>query len=174
MMTQNRLKELLHYDPDTGVFTWKYRPTARKSWNTRYANQVAGTVHTAGWQANYVGIRVDGVRHTAHKLAWLYVYGEVQPEGMYLDHVNGDGTDNRISNLRLVTPAQSNRNLPKPKDNKSGVVGVHFDKSRNKWLAHIRSERGFINEGRFQDFFEAVCARKSAENRLGYHVNHGR
>ncbi len=173
-ISQNYLKKRLDYDPSTGEFTWKHDSRQRRTWNTRYAGKPAGTTPEGVWQTTYTGIRLDKVRYLAHRLAWLYVYGVYPSDDLVIDHINGVGTDNRISNLRLVTPSQSNRNLPKPRTNKSGVAGVHFDKRRKKWMAHIRTEVKFANLGRFDDYFEAVCKRKSAELNLGYHANHGR
>jgi Demerecviridae HNH endonuclease len=87
-LTQERLKELLHYDPGTGRFRWRVQQ------GNRGPKGEAGTTNPSG----YCKIRVDGVTHSAHRLAWLYVYGK-QPTSD-IDHKKGNPTDNRIANLQ--------------------------------------------------------------------------
>mgnify|MGYP000037034139 CR=1 FL=1 len=128
MLTQERLKELLHYDPDTGLFTWI------KSTNTSIKiNSVAGGKTSRG----YIQIRADKKLYLAHRLAWLYFYGNF-PES-FLDHVNEKPSDNRISNLRLATHQENGHNKSTPhKNNTSGFLGVTWQKLNKKWLAQIR------------------------------------
>ena len=97
-ITQERLKELLHYDPKTGVFTCLVSRRGR----VKVGNKAGYTNH------GYVRIRVDTRRYFAHRLAWLYVYGESPPDD--IDHINGVRSDNRIANLRLATKAQNCQN----------------------------------------------------------------
>ena len=89
MLTQERLHEVLNYDPDTGIFTWKERPIetfktvgAGNTWNTRYAGTVAGSKDKDG----YIVVRIGGKRYFAHRLAFLYVHGYM-PE-QEIDHDN--------------------------------------------------------------------------------------
>jgi len=161
MITQTRLKELLDYNPDTGVFTWK----------VRRSNIAAGTVIFSRHSHGYFQVGVDKKRYLAHRLAWLYVYGEM-PEHE-IDHINHDPADNRIKNLRCVTHAENLKNASLQKNNLSGINGVHYDKSRSKWMAHIQVQKKFKNLGRFDSFEDAVFARKTAEIRYGFHENHG-
>jgi hypothetical protein len=161
MLTQERLKELLAYDEETGVFTWKVQR------NKIPAGTVASSTHNQG----YFQIGIDRKRYLAHRLAWLYVYGQM-PEHE-IDHINHDKADNRIANLRCVTHAENLKNASSQKNNLSGFNGVHYDKSRSKWLAHIQVDRKFKNLGRFDDFDEAVKARQAAEVLYGFHENHG-
>lgn len=79
------------------------------------------------------------------------------------DHINGKSLDNRRSNLRLATNKQNCRNLGLGKNNKSGYPGVHWDKSRSKWMAFIKVDYHRKHLGRFDDFEEAVAVRKEAE-----------
>jgi hypothetical protein len=99
-LTQERLKELLHYDPETGIFT---NLTQRGGHAKKGA--VAGTKNSIG----YVCIRIDYDQYRAHRLAWLYVYGEF-PE-KFIDHMNEIRDDNRIINLRLATHQENLHNI---------------------------------------------------------------
>lgn len=163
MLTQERLKELLHYCPDMGVFTWIVDRTsrARKGW-------VAGCKISNG----YIIIRIDSVNYYAHRLAFLYVDGEHPKD--HTDHINGVRVDNRWANLRSVSLAENNRNQKRRKDNTSGISGVGRRAGNPRWKAHISINNRLVHLGTFSDFFEACCARKSAENKNGYHPNHGR
>lgn len=122
-----RLRELLNYNPDTGVFTWRTK-VSRKV--------VVGAVAGNRVPAGYVHIQVNGVRYYAHRLAWCFVYGS-WPTSV-VDHINGIKDDNRIANLRDVSQRANTQNTSRPrKDNP--YLGV--SKKRNKWLAQI-SDRG--------------------------------
>lgn len=168
------IKKLLHYDPGTGVFTWKARgesssarPWANKIWNKRFAGKPAGRL-----VRGYVVIAIDSRPHQAHRLAWIYVYG-VEPVDE-IDHLSHDRTDNRIENLRVVTRDQNQRNKGLFKTNTSGATGVRFDKSRGKWVALISIDSKRINLGRFLNKEDAVAARQAAETHHGFHANHGK
>lgn len=99
-MTQDYLKSILEYNPSTGDFQWKEK---RGSIAKGY---LAGRVNQHG----YVQIGIDGKRYQAHRLAWLYVHGEL-PDG-WLDHKDGDKTNNRIGNLRIASVSQNHANRP--------------------------------------------------------------
>lgn len=127
MITQERLKELFHYDPETGLFT------RIKS----YGNRKKGT--TAGWNNlnGYLRIDIDKGRYYCHRLAWLYVYGEMPKH--FIDHINGKPSDNRIENLRDVVQAMNMQNVQKPQpSNKLGIRGVY--ERRGKFSSQIRSK----------------------------------
>jgi len=126
MLTQEKLKERLHYDPLTGDFTWKaIRCTRMRD------GSVAGGKNGGG----YVHIKINGKKHYAHRLAWLYTHGSF-PEN-HIDHINGNTSDNRIENLREATQSQNAMNRIIRVDNKSGFKGVHFDKGAGKYKAQI-------------------------------------
>ncbi len=116
--------------------------------------------------------KVSG-RHYAHRVLWTTFNGPI-PEGMQIDHINGDTQDNRLSNLRLVSNRANSMNAGKSHRSSSGLVGVHWDAGRNKWLSNAMIEGKTKFLGRFDDWFDAVCARMSANNRYGFHENHGR
>lgn len=111
-------------------------------------------------------------RYLAHRLAWFLYYG-VEPIGQ-IDHINQNKTDNRIVNLRCVSNRENHRNMPIQKNNKSGLMGVHFSKLKRKWVSYIKVDGKRIHIGSFSGFFDACCARKSAEVKFGFHLNHGR
>lgn len=131
ILTQDRLKELLHYDPATGVFTW-LKPCSRFSQVT--PGDPAGCVHARG----YIHIKVDGVAYKAHRLAWLYTHGR-WPEPT-IDHINRIKTDNRIANLREVDQLGNMQNKGQYRNNTSGYIGVSKHSS-GKWAAQIQVNR---------------------------------
>ena len=163
-ITQKRLKELLHYEESSGQFT---RTVSRNKW---LAGQVAGTIAPA-YNTSYVRINVDGKIYAAHRLAWLYMYGE-WPNG-HIDHIDHNGLNNQIENLRIVTMSENHRNRTISKVNKSGILGVFRDKKNSRWTVSIRSGKDRIHLYCGTDFFEACCAKKSAERKYNYHPNHG-
>lgn len=127
-LTQDRLRELLHYEPATGLFTWLVVKGRRG-----LPGKQAGTVNHHG----YVCITIDGKKLKAHRLAWLYVNGEV-PAGE-IDHINRCRTDNRIENLRVVDSRLNKENKLKLSNNKSGYKGVSWHERAGKWQAHVRT-----------------------------------
>lgn len=124
-LTAARLRELLNYDPETGIFTW------RRSRHGVFAGAVAGAPGRQG----YILFQLEGLTRQAHRLAWLYVYGK-WPEHN-IDHINGTRHDNRIANLRDVPQAINAQNQRKAmSNNKSGLLGV--SKNGRYWAATIR------------------------------------
>lgn len=172
VIDQIQLKELLDYDEITGVFTWKKRHGSHhwiKSWNARHAGKEAfSSVDKKGYKCG----SVLGVMVKAHRVAWLYVHG-VWPDDQ-IDHLNGIRHDNRIINLRDVSNQDNGKNATLSKRNSSGVTGVHWRKSRDRWIASIRCNGKLVSLGSFCDFNEAVRVRKAAEVRYGFHENHGK
>lgn len=164
MITQEKLKELLNYNLETGVFTWQV--IASKC--VKIGKVAGGRCHTTG----YVHIQIEKKLYRAHRLAFLYVIG-CMPE-KEVDHENHIRDDNRWSNLRLVTHAENSRNLSLNKRNKSGVPGVKRYKQTKNWYAVIGVNGKNVHLGFFNDKFEAICCRKSAENKYGFHPNHGK
>jgi len=128
-LTQDRLKEVVSYDPLTGIFTRKIDHA-----NGLKKGVVCGT--KIGDRKKYLAIRIDRSLYLCHRLAWLYVTGSF-PVG-FIDHINGDGFDNRIINLRDVTNEQNvQASLRIPKHNTSGFKGVSWVKASRKWVAGI-------------------------------------
>lgn len=150
-LTQERLKEVLHYDPETGVFT-----RIRKTSNRHKVGDVAGCVDKA---RGYVRIQIDGVLWLAHRLAWLYVYG-VTPTGQ-IDHINRTKTDNSIRNLRDTTSTENNQNLGNFCTNTSGKKGVTWCKG--KWQAQISANGVHHYLGRYDSVDAAGEAYEKAK-----------
>ena len=120
----------------------------------------------------YIRIRLFREEYAAHHLAFLLYYGS-WPE-VDIDHISGDGTDNRITNLREATTSSNGQNQTRHLRNKSGVTGVHQLKSTGKWWAYICVRKTKINLGYFDTRDEAVEARRQANVTYGFHQNHGR
>lgn len=165
---------LVDYNPVTGLFVWNHRPrdlfktlNAFASWNTRYAGKLCfNSIDADGCYRGMIFKRTI----KAHRLAWFIMTGE-WPE--IIDHDNGCRTDNRFINLKSVDVTQNARNLGLAVNNTSTVTGVNFVRSNRKWNARIRHNGERLNLGYFDDFQDAVRARKCAEQQYGYHVNHG-
>jgi len=160
IVTKKELKKLLKYNPKTGVFIWRITKSPTAS-----AGDIAGCQHS-----NYIDIRINSVGYKAHRLAWLYVYG-VWPN--VIDHINQDSLDNKISNLRDVDYIENGKNRKKNINNASGVAGVCWFNRTKKWRAQIIANKKYIHLGYFEDKFEAICARMSANNKHGFLKNHG-
>jgi len=176
-LTQERLKQLLIYNPDTGVFIWKKRQgidRETRRWNSRYYGKVAGykRVDKGVSSTRYIVVSIADRPFLAHRLAFLYMTGNF-PEDK-IDHINGNSLDNRWVNLRAVTVLENNRNKRLPRNNTSGVVGVYWHKWHRKWNAMISVGGRLISLGYFTDMADAVVVRRNAEREYGYHANHGR
>ena len=127
-LTQERVKELLLYDSLTGEFTWRIKPCKNLEANTR-----AGAYRPDG----YYYININYVKHYGHHLAWLYMFGSYP---YYLDHIDGNPSNNRIENLRLSSHGQNMHNQKISKANTSGVKGVCFDKNKNRYIADVQCQ----------------------------------
>ena len=166
-ISQEYLKERLHYDKGTGVFTWlDVKVNGNKARNKR-----AGSINVAGYVQ--IGFSVDGKRYVlrAHRLAWLYEYGEF-PSGS-LDHINHSKTDNRITNLRIATTRENLRNQSMYSNNTTGHTGVYLHKPSNKYHARIKVNYKQKHLGCFENIEDAAKAAKEARAHYGFHENHG-
>lgn len=161
MITEKRLKEVLWLDEDEGRFYWIVRIKGLR------IGQQAGSFDAHG----YGQVKVDGALYKEHRLVWLYVTGEWPKD--QIDHENHMRRDNRFENLREVDNIANHLNRPMQASNTSGFVGVHFEPKHNRFVAYIAVDRKRINLGRFKTFDEAVCARRAANEKYGYHPNHG-
>jgi len=164
MLTQARLKAVLFYNPETGIFLWRHH-----RYNRLIAGTRAGSLHKS---VGYRRIKFDGKEHREHRLAVLYMTGEFPPD--QVDHINGTRTDNRWKNLRCVDRHQNHKNSKLLSTNKTGIPGVKIVNRKSRYHVSICDKGNQLNLGTFIDFFEACCARKSAEIQYNYHENHGR
>lgn len=175
--SQDVLNQFLRYDPETGKLYWRWRSDemfsdgdarTHKVWNSRYAGKEAFiTANVKGYLYGSIHKR----KMKAHRVIWKMVTGE-EPD--QIDHINGDTADNRWTNLRDVVGAENQKNMKRPKNNTSGMIGVSWDSARGKWAAEIWNAGVKHHLGRFDDFDEAVAARLAAQERFGFHPNHGR
>lgn len=154
MLTQERLKELLHYDEETGLFTRK----------TKVANRIAGSIAGAKHNKGYVQIMIDCENYLAHRLAWFYVYGE-WPKNQ-IDHINRIKTDNKIQNLRDVDNSKNQHNIGIRSHNSSGVTGVYQSSKSKKWIATIELNNKKHCLGTYRSLNEAKSARQEFEKKL--------
>lgn len=151
ILTQSRLRELFDYDPETGVFTRKVSPQRPDR-----AGKQAG-----GPSQKYYRISIDKRYYQAHNLAWLYVHGHWPVH--QIDHINRDGRDNRISNLRDVTPSENQHNLGRDSRNWSGATGVSWCAQTSSWYAQIQYRGTHKYLGRFKNKADAISARQAAK-----------
>jgi hypothetical protein len=131
------------------------------------AGNTVGSLSSQG----YLQIGINKEIYLLHRVIWTLLYNENPNQ---IDHPNGCRTDNRRENLRNVTTAENNKNMSLRRDNRSGVPGVCWNIYQEKWVSRIGVQGISIKLGVFDDFFEACCSRKSADNKYGYHKNHGR
>jgi hypothetical protein len=188
LLNQEYLKKILHYDPLTGIFTWKERPVELfkpgkyqlntcNSWNTRCAGKKAGSIWTPkDRKTSYIEISISLSGKTklykAHRLAILYTEGHFPAE--QVDHIDGDGTNNKRNNLREVTALENRKNMPMYSNNTSGYVGVSWFKRDQKWKVKIKVNGRQIYGGLFINIEDAIAKRKELEVQYKFHLNHGR
>lgn len=131
-LTQQKLKDVTSYDPETGYLTWRVATS-----NVVKVGDLVGNLDSLG----YRDARVCGVRSRVHRLVWLYVYGE-WPSGL-IDHINTDKSDNRIVNLRIASARQNVQNVLKSKSTSTtGLLGVCFDSRNGRYYSLIREPGG--------------------------------
>jgi|SRR5215471_19524433 len=150
-ISRKTLQELLDYDPDTGAFRWK----------VSVSNVKAGTMAGVKRNGEYETIGINSTYYQAHRLAWLHFYGE-WPDGI-IDHINRDKSDNRISNLRIVTRAENMANSKLNKRNISGINGVTFNKaSAYRWKVQVTTN----GKQHYLGHFFTISAAKEAIERF--------
>jgi hypothetical protein len=159
-LTAAHLRERLDYDPLTGVFTWKYCPTVSKKAN-RMAGKVAGcSVSKSG--APYWEIRINNEIFESHRLAFLYMTEAFPEEGTQVDHIDGDGLNNKWANLRQCNKSQNQANSKLRRTNTSGFKGVCWHKQRQRWVANIQLNGRRISLGLHntpEDAHAVYCAK---------------
>lgn len=160
MITQKELKDRLNYEPASGIFTWL--KSKRRGW----VGRVAGTKCKNGYEQ----ISIDNERYYSHRLAWLYVNGS-WPK-YEIDHIDRNPLNNRINNLREASRGCNQRNVGISKHNKTGVIGVCFDKDREQYRAYMQIDKKHKNLGYFDKMEDAIKARVKAENENNFYNFH--
>lgn len=150
-ISQIRLKELVSYDPLTGIFTWNIAP--------RYG--AIGNVFGSGTPSGYLLGKLDKRSYRVHRLAWLYMTGHLPLH--QIDHINHVRSDNRIANLRDVTCEQNHQNRKRNTCSSSGSLGVGWHKRDKVWQAHIERAGVRLHLGSYRVLEDALIARKNAE-----------
>lgn len=151
-LTQSELKNILSYDPNTGLFLWLKPLQGRRS------NKFVGSI-TNG---RHLSARINGKSYLLHRLAWLYITGE-EPDAL-IDHKDNNGFNNIFENLRLCTQQQNSCNQKRRKSNTSGFKGVSWHQKNKKWAACICVNRRTIHLGTFENINDAAQAYVSAAN----------
>lgn len=162
-LTQEQLHALLTYDPTTGDFFWKTSGRGRRD-----ITKPAGTVNKT---TGYVHIMMNGKRHQAHRLAWLWMTGSFP--ALDIDHIDHVRANNRWSNLREVDNAENQKNQSRRMDNTSGYQGVSWHKQSRKWQARVMLDGKNIPFGYYSTPEAANDACRLARKILGFHENHG-
>ena len=159
MLSPVELHSLFEYHPDTGHLYWKPR--------SHVGGKLAGYVQRSKHRTR-IDIEYQGKGYRAHRIVWVMHYGPI-PKGMEVDHLDHDGTNNRLQNLRLVSHADNMRNQRRSSVNTSGTFGVHWHKRDKCW----EGVAGGIYVGRYADYSAAASAVLHMRDKLGFHPNHG-
>lgn len=155
-LNYNFLTSILSYNPDDGVFKWK-----------KSIGQRVKVGETAGWidkSTGYVSIKINNVNYKAHVLAWFYIHKKMPK---YVDHINHVKSDNRLINLRDVSHEENHKNKSLSSNNTSGVCGVYFRKTDNKWTAQIKVNGKSKYLGIYTNKEDAISARIEANKKYG-------
>lgn len=164
MISITKLKDMLNYDPDTGLFTWAENV---KEYNkTKFEGDPIGSKHKSG----YIQIKLQGKVYQAHRLAWYYYHG-VLPNG-YIDHINHNKEDNRIANLRDVSAEDNAKNRTVSKSTTTGHQNIWYCKDRYKFIVQIRSKTHGRFERTYDTIEEAIEVRNQKLKEFGFHINH--
>src|SRR5699024_10372797 len=168
-LSHEYLLSILDYNPETGIFKWKYANKLRR--DSPNIGDIAGTtIDYKGYSNIVIGQNV----YKAHRLAWFYQYGKWPDDNMEIDHIDGNPLNNKINNLRLVSGMQNSRNRKMHINNTSGHTGVYWHKKHQKWVAAIgNGKRKNVRAlydclGYFDNYEDDVKAREAAEIKYNY------
>ena len=175
-LSKRLLLECFDYDEDSGNLIWKRRPLnhfksirSKKAFDTNYAGNIAGATQYFN-KKEYIRVTVDGVGHFAHRIIWIMTSNDDAKE---IDHIDGNGLNNKLSNLRSVTREENGKNLRLYSNNKTGFHGIYQNEKNKNWYAQIKNSGKTIHLGYFKTKDKAISARKKAEFNFGFHENHG-
>jgi hypothetical protein len=164
-LTQAYLKTILHYDPETGIFT-------RLSSNSNNKNNLIGKKVGGLTTSGYVVINIGYFQHRAHRLAFLYQTGAMPSSN--LDHLNGEKDDNRWCNLREASNHQNMCNKKRYRGKKTGLCGAQWAEKAQVWRVFFSIDKKNTYLGAYDTIFEAAAVRISMQNNNGYTSRHGR
>jgi len=159
MITKSRVEQLLEFNANEGVFTWKVHRGGSAT-----KGSVAGAIDSKGYRQ----IRIDMKLYLAHRIVWLITHG-VWP-GHDIDHIDRDPLNIRPENLRKCNDHENQQNTGARRDNKSGATGVYLCSKTLKWKAHITIKGKTNHLGTFDSFNDALNARLAAKQQ--YHTFH--
>lgn len=158
MITQKYLKEILSYNPKTGIFIWRIKKGSRGM-----KGDIAGCVASHGRRI----IKIDSKRYLASRLIFLYMVGRFPKKEV--DHIDRIRDNDSWDNLRDVSSSINQRNRPMPINNTSGIKGVRQNQSKKSWGASVRNKKGKrIWLGSFKDKLKATQVRRKAEEQYDY------
>ena len=158
------IRSRFDYDPESGLLCWKKA-------NKRWKKEPAGSLHKCNAGKVYTRVTLDFTGVYAHRIIWIWMTGE-QPDT--IDHIDGDGLNNKWSNLRSVSQSENMKNQRIHKTNPSGIGGISYRKDSGRWRVRVGKDGQVCNVGTFLNFDEAVIARDQAFSQNGYTVNHGK
>jgi hypothetical protein len=150
-ISQVQLREVLDYNPDTGIFRWKIKSSKSLS-----IGETAGCTRADG----YVTIQYNAIPYLAHRLAWVYTHGEL-PSTSIIDHVDGNPSNNKLNNIRVCAPTQNQQNRRVNSNSISGFKGVSWVEERQKWKARTWLKRKYYFLGYFDTKEDAIKAHQS-------------
>lgn len=157
---------LFTYDRETGVLYWRIR-----NGNHTRRNYVAGSIK--GNNNGYRRVRIKGQNYQEHRIIMMLCFGHI-PENAEIDHINHVRNDNRLCNLRFVTGSENSKNKSVSSKSTTGVTGVHFSKTRKKYVAQIKVNRKIMHLGIFDTLEGAAEARRQADKEFNFNNNHGK
>lgn len=166
-ITQSDVKEYFDYDPITGFLTWKKKIAIKTVVGSRAGSKVKNRDSRI--------VQFMGNVILEHRLIWLWWYGYYPPKHLHIDHINHIEDDNRLSNLRLVTQCENNKNNSLRCDNQLGITGIYEVKlksGKSSYIGEIRN-KGKKYSKQSRDLNKVIEWRKTMEQQLGFHPNHG-
>lgn len=174
------LFECFEYNPETGQLTWKVRPEHhfKVAWmSAAQAVQIAGKVAGHPQRVRrtdlfYLRVGIGNKLYQAHQIIWTMMNGAIPPK-MLVDHIDGNGLNNRLLNLRLVDHVGNAKNARLPKNSTTGVCGVMWNKQRLKWQVHGSQDGRKKHLGLFDTLLDAVATRLAFNRNNNYHALHG-